>query len=240
MRTDHLAAAPFDGHSGVAVDPQGASMRPASLPSRLPRMLLVGAGVVAGLGLYAWGLSARTVGEPAFLALAAVGTLLLAVAGLLAAFAVSLRAHGWPTLARRAVARLVDLGLAAVVGLLIALGIAPLLTDDPAEASEVRLVVFLFGVPLLAGLYEVVLVALGGQTVGKMAARVRVQRLDGTPPGWEASTLRAAPLLLAPLLLAAPVFVGPPLLLLVYLWAVGARDQRGIHDHLAGTRVIPA
>jgi uncharacterized RDD family membrane protein YckC len=209
-------------------------MRPASRPSRLPWMLFAGAGVAAGLGLYTWVLSASADGESA-LAVAAVGTLLLAVALLAAAAGLALRVRRRPALVRRALARLVDLGLAAVVALLIGLGVAPLLTDDPGDASEARLLVFLFGLPLLAAVQEALLVASSGQTVGKMLAGVRIQRLDGTPPGWRASALRAVPLLLV----FAPV-VGELSVLLVYLWTVAARDRRGLHDRLAGTRVVPA
>jgi uncharacterized RDD family membrane protein YckC len=210
-------------------------MRPTSLHGRLPWTLFAGAGVAAALGLYTWVLSARAYGESA-LAVAAVGTLLLLVGLLLAAVGLALRVHGRRVLVRRAAARLVDLGLAAVVALLIGLGVAPLLTGDPGDQSETRLVVFLFGVPLLAAVQEIVLVASSGQTVGKLLAGVRIQRLDGTPPGWKSSALRAAPLLLV----IFPVVGGELLMLLVYLWTLGARDQRGLHDRLAGTRVVPA
>jgi uncharacterized RDD family membrane protein YckC len=210
-------------------------MRPASRHRRLPWMLFAGAGVAAALGLSTWVLSASASGESA-LAVAAVGTLLLAVAVLAAAAGLALRVRRRPALVRRAVARLVDLGLAAVVALLIGLGVAPLLTDDPGDASEARLVVFLFGLPLLAAVQEALLAAASsGQTVGKRLAGVRIQRLDGTPPGWRASALRAVPLLLV----FAPV-VGELLVPLVYLWTVAARDRRGLHDRLAGTRVVPA
>lgn len=215
-------------------------MRPASLHSRLPWLLFAAAGVVAGLGLYTWMLGGRAWGSASWesaLVVYAVGTLLLVVAGLLASVGLALRVGSRPALVRRAVARLVDLGLAAAVSLLIAFGVAPLLTADPVDASELRLFVFSVGVPLLAGFHEAVLVALRGQTAGKMLAGVRIQRLDGTPPGWKTSALRAAPWLL---LLAAPAPVGPPLFLLTYLWTVATRDQRGLHDRLAGTRVIPA
>jgi uncharacterized RDD family membrane protein YckC len=215
-------------------------MRPASLHHRLPRLLVAGACVAAGLGLYTWELGGDASGGANWdsaLVVYAVGTLLLAVAGLLASVGLALRVGSRPVLVRRTVARLVDIGLAAAASMFIGLGVAPLLTADPADASELRLIVVVFGVPLLAGLHEAVLVALRGQTVGKMLAGVRIQRLDGTPPGREASMLRAVPWLL---LMAPTAVLGPALFLLMYLWTVATRDQRGLHDRLAGTRVIPA
>jgi uncharacterized RDD family membrane protein YckC len=236
MGTSALAAARLGGHDAVATDHhQEPAMPPTSLRGRLPWTLFAGAGTAAGLGLYTHVAASRTNTESA-LVLSAVGTLLLLVALLLAAVGLALRVHGRRALVRRAAARLVDLGLAAVVALLIGLGVAPLLAVDPGDHSETRLVVFLFGVPLLAAVQETVLVASIGQTVGKLLAGVRIQRLDGTPPGWKTSALRAAPLLLV----ISPVVGGQLLLLLVYLWTVGARDQRGLHDRLAGTRVVPA
>jgi uncharacterized RDD family membrane protein YckC len=68
----------------------------------------------------------------------------------------------------------------------------------------------------------------GGQTLGKMAAGIRVVPADS------ASTLdvgRAFVRTAAWLLLAIPAGLG-------LLTTVFSRDRRGLHDRLAGTRVV--
>jgi uncharacterized RDD family membrane protein YckC len=68
----------------------------------------------------------------------------------------------------------------------------------------------------------------GGQTLGKMAAGIRVVAADS------ASTLdvgRAVVRTAMWLLLAIPAGLG-------LLTAVFSRDRRGLHDRLAGTRVV--
>jgi uncharacterized RDD family membrane protein YckC len=144
--------------------------------------------------------------------------------------------RNWPVLGRRALARLLDFGLSVVVSLVAATLLWPAFRpQDPADVPEVRGVLFLLGLPLLYTLQEVVLVALGGRTLGKAVAGLRVRRLDGGPPGWGRAVLRVGPV---PLLFAT--IFGPLLYLLPYLWAVVAADGRGLHDLLAGTTVEDA
>ena len=84
-------------------------------------------------------------------------------------------------------------------------------------------------------LYEVPLVALRGQTVGKMMTGVRVVRfVDGGVPGWWRSAVRWA-VLYGPMLI--PV-VG--WLVTVLVVAIAGRDphRRGLHDRIAGTVVL--
>ncbi|HZT64728.1 MAG TPA: RDD family protein [Acidimicrobiales bacterium] len=88
---------------------------------------------------------------------------------------------------------------------------------------------------LIQAVYEVVLVAVRGQTVGRMAVRIRVVRdHDGGVPGWLRSLARWATVVAAGLV---PV-VGPYLALLVYLWVFWDRRRQGIHDKVARTVVV--
>jgi uncharacterized RDD family membrane protein YckC len=89
--------------------------------------------------------------------------------------------------------------------------------------------------PLLAflvlfnGGYLVLLTAAGGQTLGKMAAGVKVVGADDGPVTVSRALLRAT------LLLASAVPVGLGLLPVLL-----SADRRGLHDRLADTRVVPA
>jgi uncharacterized RDD family membrane protein YckC len=87
--------------------------------------------------------------------------------------------------------------------------------------------------PLLAflamvkGAYFCAFTLVGGQTIGKMAARIRVVMLDGSevdPPGAVRRTLAGALSLVSLGLTFIPVLI--------------AVDRRALHDHVARTRVI--
>ena len=87
--------------------------------------------------------------------------------------------------------------------------------------------------PLLAflgmvkGAYFCAFTLVGGQTIGKMAARIRVVMLDGSevdPPGAVRRTLAGALSLVSLGLTFIPVLI--------------AIDRRALHDHVARTRVI--
>jgi uncharacterized RDD family membrane protein YckC len=89
-------------------------------------------------------------------------------------------------------------------------------------------VVTLFTV-VFSGAYSVVLHAHEGQTLGKMLVNVRVEQVGGRPLSkstalwrWIASWIAAMPLLLG------------------FVLAGLRRDKRGLHDLLAGTRVVHA
>ena len=87
-------------------------------------------------------------------------------------------------------------------------------------------------VPML--LYEVPLVALRGQTPGKILGRVKVVAvMDGNPPGWGRSCTRCAVLCL-PLL----VPFGVVLSLVIAMSPLFSPDRRGWHDRIAGTTVV--
>lgn len=95
-----------------------------------------------------------------------------------------------------------------------------------------------FAVLAVLGLaYEVVLIALRGQTVGKMATGVRVVRADsGDLPGWGKSTGRWSIPYLAGLI---PV-VGWLVSLLAYVSLTWDDRRQGWHDKAAGTVVVKA
>jgi uncharacterized RDD family membrane protein YckC len=82
-------------------------------------------------------------------------------------------------------------------------------------------------VTVVAGaLYWVLLHALNGQTLGKMAVGVRVVALDGGPVGLSRAVLRLV-----------GYWVSSIALGIGYLIAAFRADKRALHDLLAGTRV---
>jgi uncharacterized RDD family membrane protein YckC len=113
----------------------------------------------------------------------------------------------------------------------------------PIRYEETDLVVanlgwLLLGWVLLAGAYEVILVAISGRTAGKMVIGTRVARYaDGANPTWSQATLRSLPPLAAATVLGRfglPV-VGAGA---VYLSSLSNPLVRGWHDLAAGTVVI--
>ena len=150
---------------------------------------------------------------------------------------VQLQAQPSRVLLRRACARLLD----ATVGLLLAFGIVWLwwtltVAGPPDEDATGAGLIFMAVAPIIYMTYEVPLVACTGQTLGKWLAGIRVRRLDGRRLGWGRSLLRC---LLPAVLAFMPPFY-PFSLLLPYLWALLARDHRGLHDRLAGSQVTLA
>ena len=93
-------------------------------------------------------------------------------------------------------------------------------------------------VTLVLGLaYLVPITVRKGYTLGMRGRRIRVVRVDGSPPGWYASFTRfALPLLLA---VAIPSF-GVILGLGMVAWGYFDRNGQGIHDKLARTVVVAA
>ena len=148
--------------------------------------------------------------------------------------------------------RFVALGIDAVVVIIVqalfGLAAARIWGRDLLESQLFYAVVTPFTL-LFAAAYSVVLHAREGQTIGKMMVKVRVERVGGRP----LSSGRALLRWIAPWMAALPLFLG---LALAGLWVVawiGAlpsllgfalaglrRDKRGLHDLLAGTRVVRA
>ncbi len=167
------------------------------------------------------------------------------------------------TIGTRIRARVVDslLYLAAGIGLLIAadwfvlpgfgvqfssLGVRD---SDPPQLSagyrtlaipdsDLWAAVFLLYWPIVflvpALLYEVPMVALRGQTPGKILNNMNVVAFeDGRPPGWGRSCARWA-------VLWVPLFIplGVVLTLLIASSPLFDPDRRGWHDRIAGTMVV--
>lgn len=103
-----------------------------------------------------------------------------------------------------------------------------------AEIELIPPVPFLSFLLMQNGAYFVAFVALGGQTIGKMALHIKVVP-DAAEGGWTdrvplgTSVLRAA----AWFLTVLPAGVG-------LLPALLSEDRRAVHDRLAGTRVVRA
>ena len=120
-------------------------------------------------------------------------------------------------------------------------GLGPAMTAEE-QATENRVIAAL-GVASAAivMLYEVALIAWRGQTVGKMATRVKVVRKDnGLVPGWGKSAGRwlvpAIPGLVG-WFIPSISFIGL-LSLLVYVSLTWDKVRQGWHDKAAGTLVI--
>ena len=122
---------------------------------------------------------------------------------------------------------LVALPIACVV---VAAGFRP--SDTVTSKS---LLVFNIGLTSVAFVYETLMIALTGRTVGKIALGTRVVRLvDGGRPGWSDATMRA----LVPLSLGAIPRIGVFLGVFVYSLAMWNPLRQGLHDKAAGTLVV--
>ena len=106
------------------------------------------------------------------------------------------------------------------------------------RGSGPRIIVLLFLMFALLGLiYDPVLIATRGQTVGKMATKIRVARADnGDLPGWGKSIGRWA----IPGVLSFIPLVGFILALLCYASLTWDGSRQGWHDKAAGTVVVKA
>jgi uncharacterized RDD family membrane protein YckC len=80
---------------------------------------------------------------------------------------------------------------------------------------------------LVPALYEILMIAYFGQTLGKMALKVKVVSEDGGPIGFGKSTGRYFAKILSALILC----IG-------YLMAIWDPEKRALHDRICGTRVI--
>ncbi len=119
---------------------------------------------------------------------------------------------------------------APAVVVIFALGFTP--SDEVTSKS---LLMFNIGVTSVAFVYETLMIARFGRTVGKIAFGTRVVRLDdGGRPGWSESAMRA----LVPLSLGAIPRVGVFLGVLVYSLAMWNPLRQGLHDKAAGTLVV--
>jgi uncharacterized RDD family membrane protein YckC len=117
-----------------------------------------------------------------------------------------------------------------VVVAVLAIGFTP--SDSVTSDS---LLFFNIAVTSVAFVYETLMIALIGRTVGKLALGTRVVRLiDGGRPGWAQAAMRA----LVPLSLGAIPQIGVLLGVLVYSLALWHPLRQGLHDRAAGTLVV--
>lgn len=135
----------------------------------------------------------------------------------------------------RLVARIIDAAIFFVISLIpLLVGLQDFddLADEPLGMTLALTVIGL--------VYEVSLVATRGQTLGKMAMKIRIIRAgDGLIPGWDKSTVRW-------LVPAIPSLIGlvPPLgfvglmSLVVYLSLTWDKVRQGWHDKAAKTLVV--
>lgn len=143
-------------------------------------------------------------------------------------------------------ARILDIVIMVVVmGVLFLLGVAALLTpssgdpviDDEATISLAVFFSFMALAAVVGLLYEVVMIAMRGQTLGKMMTSIKVVRADnGLGPGWGKSIGRW----IIPAVLGFIPAVGWLLYLLVYLSLLWDSARQGWHDKAAGTLVVKA
>ena len=143
-------------------------------------------------------------------------------------------------------ARVLDVVIMSVVGLILlvaglvsAVGITSgdSVSDEEATAGAGAFIAFAIVAVVIGVLYEVTMIATKGQTLGKMATRIKVVRADnGLVPGWGKSIGRW----IIPAVLGFIPFVGWLLSLLVYLSLLWDKARQGWHDKAAGTLVIKA
>ncbi len=129
----------------------------------------------------------------------------------------------------RLASSIIDLALLAAIDaavLYFTLAIAGLSFEQARKIPVVPMGAFLL---LLNGGYLIAFVAAGGQTIGKMIARIRVVRDHGGSVDVAGAVLRMAGALVSIATLG-----------LAYLPALMSADGRALHDRLAGTRVVKA
>jgi uncharacterized RDD family membrane protein YckC len=129
--------------------------------------------------------------------------------------------------ARRLAAALIDALVVVPVDLVViyfTLRLCQLGLRELALLPVVPLLVFFF---ILDGGYLLAFTAAGGQTIGKMATSLRVVGADGGRVG----TVRALVRTLAWIVSVVPLGLG-------LLPAAFDAEQRTLHDHVAGTRVV--
>lgn len=122
---------------------------------------------------------------------------------------------------RRFFAKLLDTILLFGVGLLLALAIPAVGNSAAAQAT-----INIFG-NVLGLAYSIIFLGWRGQTLGKMALKVKVVNPDGTPIGWGKAVGRP----FAEILSGCTIFIG-------YLISIFDDEKRTLHDRLANTRVI--
>ena len=142
-------------------------------------------------------------------------------------------------------ARLIDFVIIGVAGLILFVVLGALVavtvsgdstaTDEEAAAVVLGFLLAAAGFAVAGAAYEVTMIALKGQTLGKMATSIKVVRADdGLAPGWGKSIGRW----IIPVVFVFIPVVGWLLSLLVYVSLTWDRARQGWHDKAAATLVI--
>jgi len=119
-------------------------------------------------------------------------------------------------------------------GIFISLVAFPIMLVITGAGMDEDVIVFVALLIFLLGLgYFAILHSLGGQTLGKKLAKIRVVQMDGSPVSFWRALWRA---LLFPFIafLMVGFFIG----VLFYIWPLFHKENRSLHDLLAGTKVI--
>ncbi len=140
-------------------------------------------------------------------------------------------------------ARIIDAVIMIVVSIiLLAVGVLSVIgisSEDVTDEESATGVAVFIGFALVGAavgiIYEVSMIALKGQTLGKMATKIKVVRADnGLVPGWGKSIGRW----IIPAALGFVPFVGGLLSILVYVSLLWDKVRQGWHDKAAGTLVV--
>ena len=145
---------------------------------------------------------------------------------------------------KRLAARIIDVVIIGTVAIFLAIvGLAGLILGSGTGEEALAVTAFFVGFgglaffAILLLLYEPTLIALRGQTLGKMAMSIMVVRAeDGEVPGWGKAIGRW----ILPGLLGLIPIGGGLLVLLVYLSLLWDDRRQGWHDKMGTTVVITA
>jgi uncharacterized RDD family membrane protein YckC len=131
-------------------------------------------------------------------------------------------------------------GARIIDALVVAIPVAALFlafTDIDVEAETIEMPTWVTLAALaVSALYEILLIAFSGQTVGKRLLRIQVVDVaTGRPPRLGSATIRyLVPTVPAAVPIAGAALIGP----LVYLSAAWSPTRQGWHDRAAGTVVV--
>ena len=132
--------------------------------------------------------------------------------------------------------RVMDFVLVYFIGSLVVIAVMDLETDPDLLESSGDLQRVAFIILAIAVVYETILVATWGKTIGKAVIGTKVIGTGGEdPPRWLAALVRGivpvAPSLVLPEL-------GTVIMVVIYAWLVWDRNRQGLHDKAARTYVV--
>jgi len=147
----------------------------------------------------------------------------------------------------RVLAAVVDLLVIGAGAVAIVAGFGALFSVGFFASREVGIVTVIVGVLLgvvafvIVGLIyaPAIMVATNGKTLGKMAAGIRVVRVNGQPMDWGTAALREVVLKILAPGIANSITAGVPLASAAdLLWPLWDDENRALHDFPVSTRVI--